>query len=255
MDKTKFSASRLNLAFLTADYAARFARSSREIVAAQELRFEVFNLELGEGLDQSFVLGRDYDPFDEVCDHLIVEYLPLQKIVGTYRMQTGANAQRERGYYCEQEFDFRCYEAFRHEIVELGRACVQKQHRNMIVLGLLWKGIAQYAVQKGARYLLGCSSLTSQEPAVGAAMYAELYRQHRADVTWLTQPLPAHACPLDELYDQPVKVPKLLRAYLAIGAKICGPPALDRQFKTIDFLTMVDLKFLPPTVRQKFFLI
>jgi len=50
-----------------------------------------------------------------------------------------------------------------------------------------------------------------------------------------------------------VKIPKLLRAYLALGAKICGPPALDRQFKTIDFLTLLDLETLHPLARQRFF--
>ncbi|HEX4646952.1 MAG TPA: hemolysin, partial [Verrucomicrobiae bacterium] len=39
----------------------------------------------------------------------------------------------------------------------------------------------------------------------------------------------------------PPKIPKLLAAYLSLGAKICGPPALDHQFKTIDFLTFMDL--------------
>lgn len=48
------------------------------------------------------------------------------------------------------------------------------------------------------------------------------------------------------------KVPKLLRAYLAIGAKICGPPALDRGFKTIDFLTLLDLQALDPRVGARF---
>jgi putative hemolysin len=48
------------------------------------------------------------------------------------------------------------------------------------------------------------------------------------------------------------KVPKLLRAYLAVGAKICGPPAIDREFKTIDFLTLMDLKTLHPRVRARF---
>jgi putative hemolysin len=45
----------------------------------------------------------------------------------------------------------------------------------------------------------------------------------------------------------------LLRAYLTLGAKICGPPALDRQFKTIDFLTLVDLVKMPALARQRFF--
>ena len=51
---------------------------------------------------------------------------------------------------------------------------------------------------------------------------------------------------------EPVEIPKLLRAYLALGAKICGPPALDREFKTIDFLTLLDLKTLPAMARQRF---
>ena len=50
-------------------------------------------------------------------------------------------------------------------------------------------------------------------------------------------PLSSHECPLDAVTEEPTAIPKLLRAYLAVGAKICGPPALDRQFKTIDFLT------------------
>jgi putative hemolysin len=49
-----------------------------------------------------------------------------------------------------------------------------------------------------------------------------------------------------------VKIPKLLRAYLSLGAKICGPPALDRQFKTIDFLTMMDLDALSASARARF---
>jgi hypothetical protein len=42
-----------------------------------------------------------------------------------------------------------------------------------------------------------------------------------------------------------------LRAYLAIGAKICGPPAIDREFKTIDFLILLNLQGLHPRVRAR----
>jgi len=49
-----------------------------------------------------------------------------------------------------------------------------------------------------------------------------------------------------------VQPPKLLRAYLSIGAKICGPPAVDREFKTIDFLTLLDLERMSPTARARF---
>jgi putative hemolysin len=50
----------------------------------------------------------------------------------------------------------------------------------------------------------------------------------------------------------PAQAPKLLRAYLTIGAKICGPPAIDREFRTIDFLTLLDLHTLHPRVAARF---
>jgi putative hemolysin len=233
-------------------YATRLAVSPEEVRRAQALRFQVFNLELNEGLEQSYQTGLDDDPFDAVCDHLIVEHRFSGEIVGTYRLQTGRDAEAHRGYYCEQEFEFQVFEPLRAETVELGRACVHRQHRNLVVLGLLWKGIADYAARHGARYLLGCSSLTSQDPAVGASAYADLCRKHLAPPTWRTRPLPAYDCSLNQLASDPVSIPKLLRAYLTLGAKICGPPALDRQFKTIDFLTLLDLETLAPLARQRF---
>ena len=233
-------------------YARRLARNTHEIRAAQALRYEVFNLELNEGLEQSNLTGLDADRFDSVCDHLIVEHLSTGQIVGTYRLQTGHNAGAYSGYYCAQEFEFDAFEPLRDQMIELGRACVHRQHRNLVVLGLLWKGIADYAQQHGARYLFGCSSLTSQDPAVGASAYADLCRRYLAEPQWRTSPLPAYDCSLSQLAAEPVTIPKLLRAYLTLGAKICGPPALDRQFKTIDFLTLLDLETLHPLARQRF---
>jgi putative hemolysin len=237
----------------SAQYAVRLARTAAEIEAAQALRFHVFNLELNEGLAQSYATGLDADPFDAVCDHLLVEHLETQQIVGTYRLQTGDNAAENLGYYSAQEFDFSAFEPMRNEIIELGRACVHKQHRNLVVLGLLWKGIADYAQARGARYLIGCSSLTSQDAAVGASAYTELCRKkHLADLPWRTSPTAAFECPLDQLTEAEVKIPKLLRAYLTLGAKICGAPALDRQFGTIDFLTLLDLAAMPAAARERF---
>ena len=236
-----------------AQYAFRLARSHAEIEAAQALRFQVFNVELNEGLAESYATGRDADPFDAVCDHLLVEHVPTGEIVGTYRLQTGVNAGRNLGYYSAQEFEFAPFEPLRDQIIELGRACVHSKHRNLVVLGLLWKGIADYAVERGASYLLGCSSITSQDPAVGASAYTELCRRgHLADLPWRTSPTARFECSLEQLAAEEVKIPKLLRAYLGLGAKICGAPALDREFQTIDFLTLLDLNALPPAAKERF---
>lgn len=234
-------------------YVTRLARDEAEVRAAQALRYQVFNVELNEGLATSHQTRLDADPFDQVCDHLLVEHLPTCEVVGTYRMQTGPNAAKHRGYYCAQEFVLDGYEALRPELVELGRACVHRKHRNLIVLGLLWKGIADYTRKHGGRYLIGCSSITSQDPAVGASAYAELVRKHLVAPPWRTQPQAAYDCSLSQLSAEDVVIPKLLRAYLTLGAKICGPPALDQQFKTIDFLTLLDLQSMPLLARQRFF--
>ncbi len=244
----------------------RLTRSEDEVRRAQQLRFEVFNLELGKGLAESYATGMDVDPFDEFCDHLIVEELATGGIVGTYRLQTGQLAAANLGYYSEREFDFTPYEPFRCKMIELGRACVHTDHRNLNLLNLLWRGIARYAVERNARFLIGCSSISSQDPIDGATMYREL-RPYLVSPELRTQPQPefvvaggadagfACAWPYPAL---PGSTPpatassKLLRAYLAIGAKICGPPAIDREFGTIDFLTLLDLQALPAIVRAHF---
>src|SRR5215475_13646547 len=89
--KTILEAVRLVVAS-PAHYTTRIAKTSDEIRAAEALRFDVFNLELNEGLQESYVTGLDEDPFDAFCDHLIVQHLPSSQIVGTYRMQTGLSA-------------------------------------------------------------------------------------------------------------------------------------------------------------------
>ena len=102
-------------------YLVRLATTEEDLLAAQKLRFEVFNIELQEGLQESFDTGLDRDPFDAICDHLVVEEVLTKKVVGTYRLQTGRRAAANRGYYSAQEFDFTPLEPLRGEMVELGR--------------------------------------------------------------------------------------------------------------------------------------
>jgi putative hemolysin len=232
-------------------YLARMAESERDREAIYRLRFEVFNLELGEGLASAFSSGCDTDEFDLVCDHLLVEDQPSGRVVGTYRLQTGQMAARNRGYYSAREFDFAPYEALRGQLIELGRACIEREHRNFEVLTLLWRGIARYALGSDARYLVGCSSLTSQDPAVGWGTYRKL-KAFLADAALQTHPLPDFMLPDAEPSARDCSPPRLLRAYLALGAQICGPPAIDREFKTIDFLTVLDLSRLSASARERF---
>jgi putative hemolysin len=232
-------------------YEVRLARSVQEVEAAQALRFRVFNLELQEGLAESYRTGRDEDPFDAICDHLLVTY--AGEVVGTYRLQTGLTAGRNLGYYSASEFDLAPFEAERSRVVELGRACVERGHRRLPVLGLLWRGIAAYARERNGRYLIGCGSLTSQVEADGEAVYRALAGRHLAPPAWQTAPRPEYICASDEATTPPPRVPGLLSAYLSLGAQICGRPAIDREFQTIDFLTLLDLESLAPEVAEHLF--
>jgi putative hemolysin len=165
-------------------------------------------------------------------------------------MQSGITAGNALGYYSEQEFEFASFEKIRSQIVELGRACVHRDHRTFEVLNFLWKGLAQYANSMNARYLIGCSSLTSQDPLQGWQVYNRISR-YLCDEGLRTEPKPKYRLEKIEV-DGEREAPKLLRAYLAIGAKICGPPAIDREFKTIDFLTLLDLHALPQGIRARY---
>jgi len=241
-------------------YRLRLADSAQDREAACRLRFRVFNLELGEGLESSYETGLDTDSFDAHCDHLLVEDKQEEKssrsIVGTYRMQSGNTAASHLGYYSAQEFELSPYEPLRPEILELGRASIDREHRTPEVLTLLWRGIAQYAGDMGLRYLMGCSSLTSRKPAEGWEMYRQL-EHYRVSPEFATCPTDAYVCPHDSdpakrTAPDAVRVPKLLKTYLAIGARIAAPPAWDRAFGTIDFLTLLDLKLLSSAARNRF---
>ncbi|MDL5054433.1 GNAT family N-acyltransferase [Oscillatoria laete-virens NRMC-F 0139] len=216
-------------------FRARFAHNADEIEKTQRLRYQVFNVELREGLDSAHATGRDEDEFDHVCDHLIVEETHSGMIVGTYRMQTGARAICQRGYYCEREFDFGIFESARFELIELGRACVARHARNLLVISLLWRGIARYAFAARARYLVGCSSLTSTRPAEGVALHHLFAEQRLLSADFPTVPLDGLDCRRlsgDDRAPAP-KTPKLMQAYLQLGARICGPPAFDAEFKPL----------------------
>jgi putative hemolysin len=254
-------------------YRLRLAETAEDRLAACRLRFKVFNIELGEGLESSYQTGIDTDRFDAICDHLLVEDKqennPSRRVVGTYRMQSGTTAGRNLGYYSEQEFSFAPYEPLRPEILELGRASIDREHRTPEVLTLLWRGIAQYATDMGLRYLVGCSSINSKDPAEGWQMFRQL-EHYLVSPEFETSPTAAYACPTElegaepqsspsmrvgegpESSAKTPKVPKLLRTYLTIGCRIGGPPAWDREFGTIDFLTLLDLKMVSASARNRF---
>lgn len=239
-------------AFDVADgaYSARFARTPGDLEDIQRLRYGVFNLELGEGLEDSHLDGLDRDAYDAQCHHLMVMHTPTGRVIGTYRLQTSEMARAGDGFYSNDEFELDAWPAdVLDAACEVGRACISANHRHRRVLLLLWRGLGAYVLHNRKRYFFGCCSLTSQDPADGARMAEYLRRNGRIHPTLGLEPRPGFECHEGQVSSdgwQDVKVPTLMGTYLRYGAWICGRPAIDRAFKTIDFLALLDLDEMDP---------
>lgn len=237
-------------------YRVRFARNLAELDEVLRLRFEVFNLEMGEGLEASFATGRDQDEFDLTCHHLIVEHRESGRIVGTYRLQTPQMACGPAGLYTATEYDLSAMpdEVLRYS-VEVGRACIAREHRGRQVLYLLWRGLALYMAHNRLRYLFGCCSLTSQDERDGHRALALLRGRDVLHPELRLPVLPDFDCgqPDGTVSGAGIHLPPLFEIYLRYGGQVCSPPAIDRRFKTIDFLVLLDVAALSPRARRLFF--
>jgi putative hemolysin len=227
----------------------RLAENQLEIEKTLQLRYNVFNLEMGEGLPQSAATQKDRDNYDYYCDHLIViDKNKDNEIVGTYRIQRREVAKQNIGFYSENEFDLKCLYELEDEVAEVGRSCVHPDYRNGSVISLLWAGIGEYIQQYKIRYLMGCGSIHSTDPTVASEIYAFLkYNNALADERFAIKPLPEFEVPgLDknfailDIKETIKKIPPLIKGYLRLGAKICGTPALDSVFQTTDVFVLFD---------------
>ncbi|QDU65585.1 GNAT family N-acetyltransferase [Engelhardtia mirabilis] len=238
-------------------YSVRVARTVEEVLEAQRVRYEVFNVELGEGLSTSSSSMLDADVYDEHCDHLLLVEKTSGAIVGTYRLQTAAMARAGSGFYCAGEFDLSGIGEERLEdSVELGRACILREHRMGHALFTLWRGVARYAQATGKHHFFGCCSLTGTDPRLGliAARWLEGRGKLHPDVR--VEPVEGHGCfgePATEAEVAAFEPPNLFGAYLRYGVLACGPPAVDHEFGTIDFLVLLDTRTVEPRFRRLIF--
>jgi putative hemolysin len=229
----------------TKKYILRLASTEEELKSIFRLRFEVFNLELGLGLSTSNLTEMDRDKFDEVCHHLILICKQTGKTIGTYRMQTYKMASQRLGFDAADIFNLNVIPDFVLQTsVEVGRTCIAKEYRNSQALLLLWEGLANYLIWTKNQYFFGCASLLTQSPWQATCVYDYFRQNGLMHPSILVYPNSQFCLELPQTFADSCKmeIPKILQAYLNIGAKICSLPAIDREFKTIDFLTISNSK-------------
>ncbi len=224
-------------------YQTKIAATPEEIRQVQKLRFEVFNLELDEGLDRSYMEGLDRDEYDPQFKHLIIVYKPNNRVIATYRIQNYAMAKAGLGFYSSGIFDLGIFsEVIQKNMLEIGRACIARDHRKAGVFFLLWKGLAEVLYANKLRYFFGCNSVASQNPqdANGIIRLLKTMQVYHRDFYALAKP--GYKCPYKNKETDITKVslPVLFNIYLRFRCRICSEPALDRDFKTIIFLMIYD---------------
>src|SRR5918996_5034328 len=234
-----------------ADFEIKITTAAKEIEEAQRLRFQVFNLEMSKGLKASYERGLDVDDFDPFCDHLIVRDQKNREVVGTYRLLLGSQAKKNIGFYSEREFNLDKIKQLDGELLELGRSCARRDFRDRALIPLMWEAIAHYVTSHQVRYLFGCGSLYTTDALEVSEYFSMLKRKYYAPEEFRVQPV--DACRFDGVIDDLkvsdehalfLKLPSLIKGYLRLGALVCGPPALDREFGTVDFLVLLDIRNL-----------
>jgi putative hemolysin len=246
----------------TSTLEVKLATTFAEIDRAMRLRFEVFNLELQEGLRSSYDKGFDSDPYDTYCDHLIVKDLSTEKVVGTYRLLRKSRAEKHIGFYSENEFDLSNLKRLPGDLLELGRSCIAATHRTFATINLLWSAIGQYAFEKKISHMFGCASLHCSEIEEVQPIYSYLRAHHFAPEKYRVWPRASCRMEIrDEAADKEDKVgvrevmrkiPPIMRGYLRTGAVVCGPPAYDVEFGTADVFVLLEMEKMAGRYKQHY---
>ncbi len=229
------------------NFVYKTVSDTAELRAALELRYEIFHREM---LHKTKSYGLDVDEFDASCDHLIIIDTKKNLVVGTYRLNCSLFSDR---FYSQNEFMMARIMAQPGVKLELGRACIHKDYRRGMLISLLWKGIADYMMATNAEVLFGCATVKTENPREAALLYRYFLEENRIAPQFFAPPtleytmpnlnfwIPSFQNPLSlaERAEAELLIPGLCRSYLNLGAFIGGEPAYDKDYKCIDFLTIL----------------
>ena len=231
-----------------------------ELKEALALRYEVFKKEM---LGETATHGVDVDEYDFDCDHLVIKDKRTEKVIGTYRLRSSLHTNK---FYSANEFELTTLLQQPGVKLELGRACIHKDYRRGAVISLLWRGIAEYMSATDAKILFGCATVMTEDPHNAAVLTKYFEEEGRVAPAFRARPTSAYTLPklaevradlnlpLTETQREQVEslLPPLCRAYLKIGAYLGGEPAWDKEFRCIDFLTILHREDLNRTLWKRF---
>jgi putative hemolysin len=233
----------------------RLAQSEADLQSVQRLRWEVFYRDLGA--DISAGVNLDIDPYDDDCDHLLVE--DHGTAVGTYRLLRKSVAQARSGFYSAGEYCLSGLSNCEGEWLELGRSCVAPEHRNSGTIQLLWRGIAAYLQDHAISLMFGCASFHGVDPTEHAASLSYLFHNHLAPTKLRVQALKDRHVDMGLLpiggYDQRQAMrtlPPLIKGYLRVGAMVGDGAVIDHEFNTVDVFMIMPVEQIATRYLERF---
>lgn len=242
------------------NFVLKTVETPAELDKILRLRYRVFYKEF---LEKRRLFSIDLDEFDALCDHLMIIDKKTNTCVGTYRLNCSRFNDQ---FYSATEFQMDAIAALPGVKLELGRACVHKDFRKGVILTLLWRGLSEYVKATGTAFMFGCSSVKTMDPLEIAVIHHYLMSHYASDPScrvmplegYRIRPLPLYLKLIESLDVRTIEdyahklVPPLLSSYLRAGAVICGEPALDKEFKCVDFFTLHDMSKTSQQAARKF---
>jgi L-ornithine Nalpha-acyltransferase len=229
----------------------RLAETAADIDAVQALRYRIFYENLGaQPLPEMLRRRRDFDRFDNDCDHLLVldhgNGRGSNRVVGTYRLLRRDAARRLGSFYSADEYDIAPIVCHEGEILELGRSCVDAAYRQRPAMQLLWSGIAAYVFHHDVRLMFGCASLPGTDPDALATPLAYLHHYHLAPSALRPRARRERYVDMSRLLIGAIDpgqalaaLPPLIKGYLRLGGFVGDGAVIDQQFNTTDVCILV----------------
>jgi putative hemolysin len=247
----------------------RLAETDAEVEQAQKLRFHIFYEEMAAvPSPQMLAERRDFDKFDEVCDHLLVidrgtmgeDGQPL--VVGTYRITRDVDAARAGGFYTAGEFDISRMLAGHagERLMELGRSCVLKGYRNRTTtMQLLWKGLMAYVARFSVDLMFGCASIAGADIDALALPLSYLHHFHPMPPEVYVRARPELFVDMNRIPKDAIDpkealraLPPLIKGYVRTGCAIGEGAVIDRQFGTTDVFIYLPVKEMNARYMSRF---
>jgi len=251
----------------------RLAETEHEVEQAQRLRFKVFYEEMS-AIPSPLMreTRRDFDKYDDVCDHLLVvdrdahddDGQPL--VVGTYRLTRKKDADKVGGFYTTSEYDLTTMLKglpADTKYLELGRSCILKSYRARPgTMQLLWKGLMAYVARFDIDLMFGCASLPGIDVSEMALPLAYLHHFHAMPEHLRVKAQPELFVDMNRLAKEAIderegirSLPAMLKGYVRAGCCIGEGAVIDRQFSTTDVFIYFPVSGLDPRYKSRFGLV